>query len=110
MRLELHDQAAQRASRNRVNVVETDDTVRRDTILACGKGEFGYETPDRARGRSNDYRSNAICDRISRENEDGSIAAWGGGEPQFTASHRPSRTSLLRGPSRQSGRWPTRPG
>jgi len=104
VRFKLHDLATEGGSRDRVDVVEVDDAVRRDAVFMCGQFEFGNESPDSASDRRHDDGSDAISDGVSREHEDRSFTARRGGEPHFTALHQPSPTSLRRVPTRRSGR------
>lgn len=82
-----------------MDVVEVDDAVRRDAVFECGQFEFRNESPDDAGDCGHDDGSDAISDGVPSQDEDWPIAAWGGGEPNLTVLHRPSRTSLRRVPT-----------
>ncbi len=105
---ELDDRSAEGGSGNRVDVVEVDDTVRRDVVVSGGEFKFGDDSSDSSCDGRHDNRADAISNRIPCEHEHWTIAARCRCEPHLTALHRPNPPSPRQVPTRRSDRSLTR--
>ncbi len=106
--LELGDLSPKGGTRNRVDVVEVDDAVRRNSVVRCQR-ELRHKIADRPGDGCDHNRPDSISHGVAGENQHGAVAAWCFCEPDFTLLHRPNPTSLRRVPTRRFGRWLTRP-
>ena len=91
--------ATERLAPQGVDGVEVGDTVRGDAVGGRGQGQFRGQA-SAGSGECCDYDCvDAVRDGVAGEYQHWPVAAGCGGEPDLTASHRPSRTSLQPAPS-----------
>ena len=77
-----------------VDGVEVGDTVGGDAVGGCGQGQFRGQA-SAGSGECCDYDCvDAVRDGVAGEYQHWPVTTGRGGEPDLTASHRPSRTSL----------------
>jgi hypothetical protein len=100
------NETSKRIAPNRVDVVEVHDAVGRNSVIVDRQLQLGYQCSCGASERGNDHSTDSISDRIACEDEDGSVTAGRGSEPNVTALHRPSPTNPQPDPSRRSRRAP----
>ena len=98
----------ERRARQRMQVVEGDDTIRGHIVVNGGEHKFRHDSSPRASQRRHHHPLDPVGNRISGENEHRSVTATGNGrEPDLTSSHgladrptEPNQTSLQRDPIR----------
>jgi hypothetical protein len=88
-----------------MEIVEVDDAIAGNVILVDCQLQFRDQpAASPCQCRHHDC-PNPVSDRIPGEDQNGPVAPWGCGKPQFTPSHQPSRSTLRTAPNRRC--WPT---
>ena len=82
-----------------VDGVEVGDTVGGNAVGGRGQGQFRGQASTGSRECCDYDRADAARDGVACEYQHWPVAAGCGGEPDLTAPHRPSRTSLQPAPS-----------
>lgn len=93
------DSPPERLTSERMDVVEGDNAIGRNTIVGRSKHELRYQPSLRSRQSGDDHGSGPIGDGIARQHQHRTIATGRRREPDLTSLHVPNRPSPQPDPS-----------